>query len=171
MESGREKDATPDPELEESFLQEIIMEAVSSPLNIVLLAVCCVLIYKIYRASRTPQPEVVPSKPSIPKMKKQDMTLKQLRQYDGHGEHNRVCVAVNGKIFDMTRSSHFYGPGGVYSAFAGHDATHALASFNIDDIKNESNDLSDLTPAQMDSVREWEMQFTGGQFVNSVREW
>ncbi|KAA0203834.1 hypothetical protein HAZT_HAZT010195 [Hyalella azteca] len=88
------------------------------------------------------------------------MTLTQLRQYDGTGEGKRVCVAVNGKIFDMTRSSHFYGPGGVYSAFAGHDATHALASFNIDDIKNESSDLSDLTPAQMDSVREWEMQFT-----------
>lgn len=39
------------------------------------------------------------------------MTLQQLRQYDGTGEHNRVCVGVNGKIFDVTRGKKFYGPG------------------------------------------------------------
>ena len=54
-----------------------------------------------------------------------------------------------------------YLAGGPYCAFAGHDATHALATFNMDDIKNENSDLSDLTQTQMDSVREWEMQFTG----------
>ena len=51
--------------------------------------------------------------------------------------------------------------GGPYAAFAGHDATHALATFNMEDIKNESADISGLTNAQMESVREWEMQFTG----------
>lgn len=46
-------------------------------------------------------------------MKRQDMTLEQLKQYDGMGEHGRVCVAVNGKIFDVTRGTKFYGPGQV----------------------------------------------------------
>lgn len=33
------------------------------------------------------------------------MDLKQLRVYDGsdNGGNGRVCVAVNGKIFDVTR--------------------------------------------------------------------
>ena len=52
-----------------------------------------------------------PSIPTIPKLKKQDMTLAQLRQYDGKGEHGRICVAVLGKVFDMTRGAKFYGPG------------------------------------------------------------
>ncbi len=49
--------------------------------------------------------------PPLPPLKKQDMTLMQLRKYDGHGEDGRVCVAVNGKIYDMTKGKRFYGPG------------------------------------------------------------
>ena len=51
--------------------------------------------------------------------------------------------------------------GGPYSAYAGHDATRALATFSVKDVKEEYDDLSDLSSMQMDSVREWEMQFTG----------
>lgn len=52
-----------------------------------------------------------PVEPPVPKMKRQDLTLEQLKQYDGTGEYNRVCVGVNGKIFDVTRGKKFYGPG------------------------------------------------------------
>lgn len=51
--------------------------------------------------------------------------------------------------------------GGPYAAFAGHDATRALATFSVKDVKDCYDDLSDLSSMQMDSVREWEMQFTG----------
>ena len=41
------------------------------------------------------------------------MTLQQLKQYDGVSENSggRICVAVNGKIFDVTKGKRFYGPG------------------------------------------------------------
>ena len=39
------------------------------------------------------------------------MTLMQLRKYDGNGEDGRVCVAVCGKIYDVTKGKRFYGPG------------------------------------------------------------
>ena len=39
------------------------------------------------------------------------MTLEQLKKYDGTDEEGRVCVAVNGKVFDVTRGKKFYGPG------------------------------------------------------------
>ena len=53
--------------------------------------------------------------------------------------------------------------GGPYGVFAGHDASRALATFSLDKdaFKDEYDDLSDLNAEQMESVREWEMQFTG----------
>lgn len=51
--------------------------------------------------------------------------------------------------------------GGPYAAFAGRDATRALATFSVNDVKEDYDDLSDLSSMQMDSVREWEIQFTG----------
>lgn len=145
---------------EESFLGSLLKEIFTSPLNVFLLGVCTVLIYKIFRSSDGSGGATGPVEPPVPKMKRQDMTLEQLKQYDGMGEHGRVCVAVNGKIFDVTRGTKFYGPGGPYSAFAGRDATRALATFSVKDVKEEYDDLSDLSSMQMDSVREWEMQFT-----------
>ncbi|KAH3842862.1 hypothetical protein DPMN_116366 [Dreissena polymorpha] len=95
-------------------------------------------------------------------MKQQDMTLEQLREYDGKGPEGRILLAANGKIFDVTRGKRFYGPGGPYGLFAGRDASRALATFSMteDVFRNEYDDLSDLTSMQMESVREWEMQFT-----------
>ena len=47
--------------------------------------------------------------------------------------------------------------------FAGRDASRALATFSMSEevFRNEYDDLSDLSSMQMESVREWEMQFTG----------
>merc|ERR1739838_1023972 len=97
--------------VEENFMTALLMEVVSSPLNLFLLGVCVVLIYKILRSSDSSGSEKVPEEPPFPKLKKQDMTLEQLRQYDGTGDDGRVCVAVNSKIFDVTRGKKFYGPG------------------------------------------------------------
>lgn len=36
------------------------------------------------------------------------MTLDQLKEYDGTGPEGRVLVAVNGKIFDVTKGSKIY---------------------------------------------------------------
>lgn len=41
-----------------------------------------------------------------------DMTLAELRKFDGSGEDGRIFVAINGKIFDVTeKGRQFYGPG------------------------------------------------------------
>ncbi|KAK3852940.1 hypothetical protein Pcinc_035669 [Petrolisthes cinctipes] len=138
----------------------LLYEIFTSPLNLFLLVVCAVLVYKIFRPSDANGADFGPVEPPLPKMKRQDLTLDQLKQYNGTDEHGRVCVSVNGKIFDVTRGKKFYGPGGRYSALAGRDATRALATFSVDDVKDSYDDLSDLSSMQMDSVLEWEMQFT-----------
>ena len=97
--------------------------------------------------------------PPLPPMKKRDFTHRQLKAFDGTGEDGRVLIAVLGKVFDVTKSKNFYGPGGTYSSFAGRDASRGLATFNVNSASEEHDDLSDLKQSELDQVREWELQF------------
>ncbi|OWF39615.1 membrane-associated progesterone receptor component 1-like [Mizuhopecten yessoensis] len=143
------------------IMSRFVSELVGSPLNIALLGICAFLLYKIVSSNRKSAPPP-PQEPELPRMKKRDFTLEQLREYDGKGQDGRVLVSVNTKVFDVTRGKRFYGPGGPYAVFAGRDASRGLALFSLTEeaIKDEFDDLSDLTTMQMESVREWEMQFT-----------
>ncbi|XP_072171270.1 membrane-associated progesterone receptor component 1-like [Diadema setosum] len=141
-------------------LEELMRELFLNPINLALLSVCGFLLYKIVRGNRAP-PEP-PQPPTLPKMKRRDFQMSELKEYDGVKNDGRILIAVNGKVFDVTRGKRFYGPDGPYGVFAGHDASRALATFSLDKdtLKDEFDDLTDLTSEQRDSVREWEMQFT-----------
>jgi len=142
-----------------SYIQWFIDEMTGSPINIVLLIAILYLIYKILKPETEDGDVVVEEK--LAPMKKQDMTPAQLREYDGlRREDGRVLIAVLGKIFDVTKSKNFYGPGGPYSAFAGKDASRGLATFNVGLACEEYDDLSDLNKSELDQVREWSEQFT-----------
>jgi len=153
-----------DPDLsntEESIVKWVWEEISSSWLNLVLLAAILVLIYKILFPSAEEVKPSEPEKPMLP-LKKQDMTLGELKVYDGASEEcgGRLCVAVNGKIFDVTRGRRFYGPGGPYSGFAGRDASRGLATFSVEPVSDAYDDLSDLKPGELEQVKEWELQFS-----------
>lgn len=150
----------PDAPADEMSWSGLLSEVFLSPLNVVLTSVCVYLIYKIFFSRQHSRSAQVKREPELPPMKKRDMTPEEIRKYDGTGEDGRVLVAVNGKVFDVTKGRNFYGPGGPYHAFAGHDASRGLATFSVERPKDGYDDLSDLNPMEMESVREWEMQFT-----------
>lgn len=61
----------------------------------------------------------------------------------------------------------YFVSGGPYAAFGGRDASRGLATFQVTSSdKDGYDDLSDLNSVEMDSVREWEMQFKGNVDVN-----
>lgn len=145
-------------EPEVGFVASVINEIIYSPLNLVLVGIITILVYKIFRSRQQPA-AAPPPEPELPRLRK-DFTVAELKQFDGKQADGRVLVAVNGTVYDVTKGKRFYGPGGPYAAFGGKDASRGLATFSVTSNENdEFDDLSDLSPMEMESVREWEMQF------------
>lgn len=63
----------------------------------------------------SPPPQVIRRKPA----EKRDYTREELKDYDGNDPTKPILIGIKGKIFDVSRSAGFYGPGGAYGAFAG----------------------------------------------------
>ena len=130
--------------------------------NACLLSVFGFVCYQIYANFLQPdksKKETV----SIPPVEKQDMNLKQLAQYDGKQKPN-ICVACNFKIYDVTKRADIYGPGGMYERLSGRDVSRAFAMYKLEPayIKgpdDEFDDLSDLSFSQLNTMKEWEMQY------------
>lgn len=139
----------------ENLFKSLILEIVSSPLNLILVAIISILVYKIIKSHQY-VPTVPPPEPTLPKIRK-DFTIEELKKYDGTQPDGRVLLAVNGNVYDVTKGKRFYGPGGPYASFGGRDASRGLATFQVSG-KDEYDDLSDLNTVEMESVREWEAQ-------------
>ncbi|GMS90713.1 hypothetical protein PENTCL1PPCAC_12888, partial [Pristionchus entomophagus] len=152
-----------------------------SALDYILLALLAVMIYRWF--VRRNEPEIEAPKPvQVPALPKQDMTLSELRKYDGvQDEH--ILFGLNGTIYDVSRGRSFYGPGGPYGTLAGRDATRALGTMDAKAVRDEWDDCADLVllfclsqkPDERESADEWESSFkfkypTVGKVVKDASE-
>jgi len=65
------------------------------------------------------------------------LSVSELAKYDGHDPKLPIYLAVNGTIYDVSLGRSFYGPGGSYSMFAGHDGTRAFVTTCFEDMTSD----------------------------------
>lgn len=96
--------------MSEETASPTLWDELMSPLNLVLIAIIVYLVYKIIKSNFESEVTVAAPPPSLPKLKK-DLTVAEIKKYDGTQPDGRVLLAVNGIIFDVTKGKRFYGPG------------------------------------------------------------
>uniref|UniRef100_A0AC35TNG6 Cytochrome b5 heme-binding domain-containing protein n=1 Tax=Rhabditophanes sp. KR3021 TaxID=114890 RepID=A0AC35TNG6_9BILA len=112
------------------------------------------LLYFIYIKfiRKEPEEEVVKM---VQPLQKQDMTIEQLKKYNGVDDEH-LCFAIFDKIYEVTKAAHFYGPpDGPYKNLAGRDATISLGTMDTNKIVDGINDISTMTPEQIETAEDW----------------
>ncbi|KAL1813417.1 hypothetical protein DCAR_0625724 [Daucus carota subsp. sativus] len=87
-----------------------------------------------------------------------DVTVEELRAYDGSDPNKPLLMAIKGQIYDVSRSRMFYGPGGPYALFAGRDASRALALMSFES-KDLTGNIDGLSPDELEVLQDWEYKF------------
>jgi Cytochrome b5-like Heme/Steroid binding domain. len=83
----------------------------------------------------------------------------ELKQYDGTLDpEGPILMAVNGKVFNVYKGRHFYGPGCEYHIFAGRDATRLLAKGKLEEETLEEK-TKDLNMAEKATLQGWMWTF------------
>lgn len=104
-------DAPTQADADAGLLSAILTEVFGSYINMALVLVIGVLLYKILRGrSDDAQRRSTPPAPQLPKLRR-DFTIQELKPFDGTQPDGRVLMAVNGTVYDVTKGKSFYGPG------------------------------------------------------------
>ncbi|XP_070572496.1 neuferricin-like [Ptychodera flava] len=90
-------------------------------------------------------------------------TLEELKHLKGGPGSKGLCVAVLGKVFDVSAGKKHYGPGGGYEFFSGRDGTRAFVTGDFTE-KGLTDDLSGFTPSQGLEVKSW-VDFYEKQYI------
>lgn len=100
---------------------------------LIAVAAVCLLVYRRWGRRLVSDAAQDDEASALPKMRRRDFTLEQLREYDGL-QNPRILMAVNMKVFDVTTGKKFYGKGesgGVAPGVGGWaevGGTHALTT-------------------------------------------
>ncbi|KAI0498217.1 hypothetical protein KFK09_021458 [Dendrobium nobile] len=105
------------------------------------------------RRSVQPEPEIPPEPVEIG-----EVTIEELRAYDGSDPKKPLLMAIKGNIFDVSRSRIFYGPGGPYALFAGRESSRALALMSFDQ-NDLTGNLEGLSASELEVLQDWEEKF------------
>jgi len=111
-----------------------------------------IIIYLVKKIMAPPPPPVnfIPPKPIV----KREYTLKELREGTGSTPNSPILICIKGKIYDVSKGSRHYGPGGSYHVFAGHEVAYSLGktSTNPEDLDKPHDTLD---ASEVDTLNGW----------------
>eukprot|EP01126_Amoeba_proteus_P035726 TRINITY_DN3605_c0_g4_i3.p1 TRINITY_DN3605_c0_g4~~TRINITY_DN3605_c0_g4_i3.p1 ORF type:complete len:163 (-),score=29.03 TRINITY_DN3605_c0_g4_i3:258-746(-) len=120
----------------------------------IILVFALYMIYDIIRLvfePRVPPPPVrVPPKP-------RDWNTAELLKYTGING-TPIYLSLKGKVYDVSSKPNFYGPGGPYGVFAGHDSSRCLATMSTSP-EDLDKPLGDLNADQLETLDGWADKF------------
>ncbi len=94
-------------------LGPLAYQLVHNPINWLLLLLFTFLLFQWFKGS----PDLPPPPQVHPKMiELRDFTRQELLDFNGE-KGKEIYIGVKGWVFDVTRSSHFYGPGEIFIFF------------------------------------------------------
>jgi membrane-associated progesterone receptor component len=139
---------------------EMINEFFSSPINVALLIFAGYLIYDLLK---TEEPFVIPQHPKV--IVKRNFTPKELSVFNGTNGQ-KIYIAINRNVYDVSSKPEFYGPGSMYENFSGRDASRGMAKNSFDENVLTPTDepidkLLDLNEEEKTSLKEWNEFFAG----------
>ena len=97
-----------------ALLQRLMHDIWTSPINLILVGLIVFLLVKLFllKQKKPVDRSDVPKPPvQLPKMPKGDLTVDELRGYNGTDSNGRILTVIYGDIFDVSRRSDLYGPG------------------------------------------------------------
>ena len=95
------------------LFQRLLRDIWASPINLLLAALILCLLIKLFLLKRKPSDASTRKQPPVhlPKMTKRDLTIEELRGYNGIESNGRILTAIYGDIFDVSKRSDLYGIG------------------------------------------------------------
>lgn len=85
-----------------------------------------------------------------------EFTKEELKKFVGTGDLP-AYICAKGIVFDVDKN--FYGPDAPYGAFAGRDASRALAKMSLEKEDLENTSLDDLNWSEKQALEEWVAKF------------
>ncbi|KAG7085698.1 hypothetical protein E1B28_003243 [Marasmius oreades] len=96
-------------------------------------------------------------------------TPKTLEPFNGV-DSQRILLAINGIVFDVSAGRNFYGPNGMYGNFAGRDASRGMAKQSFDPemltpVDQPLDKLTDLAPDEIENMKGWIDHFSNKYLI------
>lgn len=89
-----------------------------------------------------------------------NLSLEELALYNGSDPALPIYIAINGSVYDVSRSPQIYGPKGPYKFFSGKDAARAFVTGCFQTPEEFTYDLRGLDPEEAEhDLRSWKDYF------------
>jgi len=147
--------------LESRDIYDVLGYLVQIPLHLLfMLGTLCLALQITWRKFRPLHTAIPPHKEHDDDVNEppRELTIKELESFNGL-QKDKIYVAINHNVFDVTTAWEYFGPGGPDSSLAGREASRALVTLALQKDYTKLDDFTDFNAMQLDYLFELETQY------------